>query len=144
MIGTALTRARFRRRALPGVRPWEDVRRNAAGHCRPGRCKPNFAFDRRRHAGAGRSPVAPRQVFRLPPLATAPDATGVDPWALAGLGGLRALSLRDNGLGDLAALSGLTRLEVLDIGNNRIADLGPLAALPWPGLEGASAGQSTW
>ena len=58
------------------------------------------------------------------------DATGVDPWALAGLAGLRALSLRDNALDDLAALSGLARLERLDIGNNRFDDLMPLTALP--------------
>ena len=38
------------------------------------------------------------------------DATGADPWTLAPLSGLRALSLRDNGIEDLAALSGLTRL----------------------------------
>ena len=66
----------------------------------------------------------------LPRLATLNlDATGADPWTLAGLTGLRALSLRDNGIEDLSGLSGLTRLEALDVGGNRIADLGPLAAL---------------
>ena len=67
---------------------------------------------------------------RLPRLQTLhADATGVDPWTLAGLAGLRNLSLRDNGLENLQALSGLTALEVLDIGGNRVSDLGPLATL---------------
>ena len=32
------------------------------------------------------------------------DATGADPWAVAALGGLERLSLRDNGIGDVSAL----------------------------------------
>ena len=71
-----------------------------------------------------------RALAWLPRLATLhADATGADPWQLAGLAGLRTLSLRNNGIEDLQPLSGLAGLEVLDIGGNRVSDLGPLATL---------------
>ena len=71
-----------------------------------------------------------RVLAELPRLETLnADATGLDPWELAGLAGLRSLSLRDNGLDDLGALASLARLRVLDIGGNRVSDLGPLSGL---------------
>ena len=57
------------------------------------------------------------------------DRTGADLWSLARLTGLRRLSLRGNGLGDVQALRGLTALRVLDIGANRVVDLAPLGGL---------------
>ena len=57
------------------------------------------------------------------------DGTGLDPWSLSGLDGLRRLSLRDNGLTDLGGLAGLARLEELDIGGNWAAELWPLSGL---------------
>ena len=57
------------------------------------------------------------------------DRTGADLWSLARLTGLRRLSLRGNGLGDVQALRGLTGLRVLDIGANRVVDLAPLGGL---------------
>ena len=57
------------------------------------------------------------------------DRTGADPWSLARLTGLRRLSLRGNGLGDVQALRSLTALRVLDIGANRVEDLTPLGGL---------------
>ena len=57
------------------------------------------------------------------------DRTGADPRSLARLTGLRRLSLRGNGLGDVRALRSLTALRVLDIGANRVEDLAPLTAL---------------
>ena len=57
------------------------------------------------------------------------DRTGADPRSLARLTGLRRLSLRGNGLGDVEALRSLTALRVLDIGANRVVDLSPLGGL---------------
>ena len=57
------------------------------------------------------------------------DRAGADPWSLARLTGLRRLSLRGNGLGDVEALRGLAGLRVLDIGANRVVDLAPLGGL---------------
>ena len=57
------------------------------------------------------------------------DRTGADPRSLARLTGLRRLSLRGNGLGDVEALRSLTALRVLDIGANRVEDLAPLGGL---------------
>ena len=57
------------------------------------------------------------------------DRTGADPWSLARLTGLRRLSLRGNGLGDVQALRSLTALRVLDLGANRVEDLRPLGGL---------------
>ena len=57
------------------------------------------------------------------------DRTGADPRSLARLTGLRRLSLRGNGLGDVRALRSLTALRVLDIGANRVEDLAPLGGL---------------
>ena len=57
------------------------------------------------------------------------DRTGADLWPLARLTGLRRLSLRGAGLGDVEALRGLTGLRVLDIGANRVEDLAPLGGL---------------
>ena len=57
------------------------------------------------------------------------DATGADPWAVAALGGLQRLSLRDNGIGDVSALAGLARLRALDLAGNVIEDATPLAGL---------------
>ena len=71
-----------------------------------------------------------RPLASLPALASLSlDATGTDPWALAGLARLVRLSLRDNGIEDLGGLSSLVELEELDIGGNRVADLTPLAGL---------------
>ena len=57
------------------------------------------------------------------------DATGADPWAVAALGGLERLSLRDNGIGDVSALAGLAKLRALDLAGNVIEDVTPLAGL---------------
>ena len=57
------------------------------------------------------------------------DATGADPWAVAALGGLKRLSLRDNGIGDVSALAGLAKLRALDLAGNVIEDVTPLAGL---------------
>ena len=57
------------------------------------------------------------------------DRTGADLWSLARMTGLRRLSLRGNGLGDVQALRSLTALRVLDIGANRVVDLAPLGGL---------------
>ena len=57
------------------------------------------------------------------------DRTGADLWSLARLTGLRRLSLRGNGLGDVQALRSLTALRVLDLGANRVEDLSPLGGL---------------
>ena len=57
------------------------------------------------------------------------DATGADPWAVAALGGLERLSLRDNGIGDVSALAGLAKLRALDLAGNVIEDASPLAGL---------------
>ena len=57
------------------------------------------------------------------------DATGADPWALAGMTGLQRLSLRGNGITDIAVLSGLDRLEALDVGDNALAEVVPLSGL---------------
>ena len=57
------------------------------------------------------------------------DATGADPWAVAALGGLERLSLRDNGIGDVSALAGLGKLRALDLAGNVIEDVTPLAGL---------------
>ena len=57
------------------------------------------------------------------------DATGADPWAVAALGGLQRLSLRDNGIGDVSALAGLAKLRALDLAGNVIEDASPLAGL---------------
>ena len=57
------------------------------------------------------------------------DATGADPWAVASLTGLRLLSLRDNGIGDVSALAGLGRLRALDLAGNAVTDVTPLAGL---------------
>ncbi len=72
----------------------------------------------------------------LRPLAALPaleslnlDGAATDLRALAGLAGLRRLSLRSNGIDDLWPLAGLTSLVELDLGDNRIADLQPLASL---------------
>ena len=48
---------------------------------------------------------------------------------LAALTGLKRLSLRHNGIRDLAMLTGLTELEALDVGDNRITDLRPMVGL---------------
>ena len=57
------------------------------------------------------------------------DRTGADLRPLARLTGLRRLSLRGTGLGDVRALRSLTALRVLDIGANRVEDLAPLGGL---------------
>ena len=57
------------------------------------------------------------------------DATGADPWAVAALGGLERLSLRENGIGDVSALAGLAKLRALDLAGNVIEDVTPLAGL---------------
>ena len=57
------------------------------------------------------------------------DATGADAWAVAALGGLTRLSLRDNGVGDVSALGALTRLRALDLAGNVIEDVTPLGGL---------------
>ena len=79
----------------------------------------------------GLNPLADvRALESLPALRTLNlDGTFVDPWALAALARLERLSLRDNGIEDLAGLASLTALRVLDVGGNRIEDLSPLAGL---------------
>ena len=79
----------------------------------------------------GRSAVADLRVLaELPALeALNVDGTVADAWQIAGLEGLRRLSMRAAGLEDLSALSTLANLRVLDIGGNRIAVLHPLAGL---------------
>ena len=57
------------------------------------------------------------------------DGTEADLWELAALGGLKELSLRNNGLDDVWALSSMNGLEVLDLAENRIDDLAALASL---------------
>ena len=57
------------------------------------------------------------------------DATGADAWAVAALGGLERLSLRDNGVGDVFALAGLGRLRALDLARNAVTDVAPLGGL---------------
>ena len=57
------------------------------------------------------------------------DGTTADVWPLAGVTGLRRLSLRGGGLTDVQALGGMTALRVLDIGGNGVADLAPLGGL---------------
>ena len=57
------------------------------------------------------------------------DGAAVDPWELAAVRGLRALSLRSNGLGDVSALSSMQGLSVLDLADNRIDDLTAVGAL---------------
>ena len=57
------------------------------------------------------------------------DATGADAWGVAALGGLKRLSLRDNGVGDVSALAGLGSLRALDLAGNAVADVAPLAGL---------------
>ena len=57
------------------------------------------------------------------------DGTEADLWELAALGGLKELSLRNNGLDDVWAFSSMNGLEVLDLAENRIDDLAALAAL---------------
>ena len=63
------------------------------------------------------------------------DATGADPWAVAALGGLTRLSLRDNGVGDVSALGALTRLRALDLAGNVIEDVTPLGGLALEALD---------
>ena len=48
---------------------------------------------------------------------------------LAGLGGLRRLSLGGNDISDVSVLSGLSNLEFLGLWNNRITDVSPLGNL---------------
>ena len=57
------------------------------------------------------------------------DGAAVDLWELAALRGLRELSLRSNGLGDVSALSSMSGLRVLDLADNRIDDVTALASL---------------
>ena len=57
------------------------------------------------------------------------DGAAVEPWDLAALEGLTALSLRSNGLGDVSALSSMQGLRVLDLADNRIDDLTAVGAL---------------
>ena len=57
------------------------------------------------------------------------DGAATELWPLSGLTKLTGLSLRGNGIEDLAALSGMTQLETLDVANNRITGLAPIGAL---------------
>ena len=57
------------------------------------------------------------------------DGTAPHPHLLAPLQGLKRLSLRNNGIEDLAALAALAGLEELDVGDNHVQDLSPLAGL---------------
>ena len=75
-------------------------------------------------------------VTDLGPLASLPalttlnlDGVAAEIWQVAGLTRLRRLSLRSNGLTDVAALAALTELRVLDLGDNPDADLRPLTWL---------------
>ena len=77
------------------------------------------------------NPLADLRILQaLPSLETLKlDGMAVDPWQLAPMTWLRRLSLRDNGLYDVAALAPLTELVVLDIGNNEVGDLYTLVGL---------------
>jgi Leucine-rich repeat (LRR) protein len=48
---------------------------------------------------------------------------------LAGLRGLRSLSIRENRVDDLSALADLEKMNWLEFDQNRVTDLGPLAGL---------------
>ena len=79
----------------------------------------------------GHNPLADlRPLSSLPALRRLDlDGTEADLWQLAALGGLKELSLQDNGLEDVWALSSMSGLEVLDVSGNRIDDLTAVAAL---------------
>ena len=77
------------------------------------------------------NPVADLRVLGALPRLRVLNLDGVRPdlWSLAGLGGLRELSLRGSRIRDLTGLGTLTGLKRLVLRDNPVSDVWPLTAL---------------